>query len=106
MSAIYKRTNPTKPARAGDDIRYGENVSTTVYTSIVLLLRKLRIAEDAGNMARVNNIITDTTPYRAESGEELKSLLMKVKEESEKVVLKFNIQKMKIMVSSPIIHGK
>ena len=37
----------------------------------------------------------------AESGEELKSLLMKVKEESEKVGLKFNIQKIKIMASSP-----
>ena len=39
----------------------------------------------------------------AESKEELKSLLMKVKEESEKVVLTFNIQKMKIMASGPII---
>ena len=38
----------------------------------------------------------------AESGEELKSLLMKVKEESEKVGLKLNIQEMKIMVSGPI----
>ena len=46
----------------------------------------------------------------AESKEELKSLLMKVKEESEKVGLKFNIQKTKIMASSPItswqINGK
>ena len=39
----------------------------------------------------------------AESEEELKSLLMKVKEESEKVGLKLNIQKMKIMASGPII---
>ena len=39
----------------------------------------------------------------AESDEELKSLLMKVKEENEKVGLKFNIQKMKIMASGPII---
>ena len=44
----------------------------------------------------------DTTPI-AESEEELKSLLMKVKEESEKVGLKFNIQETKIMTSSPII---
>ena len=44
---------------------------------------------------------TDTT-LMAESEEELKSLLMKVKEESEKVGLKLNIQKMKIMASSPI----
>ena len=43
----------------------------------------------------------DTT-LMAESEEELKSLLMKVKEESEKVGLKFNIQKMKIMASGPI----
>ena len=42
----------------------------------------------------------------AESEEELKSLLMKVKEESEKVGLKLNIQKTKIMASSPIIRGK
>ena len=44
----------------------------------------------------------DDTTLIAESKEELKSLLMKVKEESEKVDLKLNIQKMKIMASSPI----
>ena len=44
----------------------------------------------------------DDTTLMAESKEELKSLLMKVKEESEKVGLKLNIQKTKIMVSSPI----
>ena len=43
-----------------------------------------------------------TLPLMAESEEELKSLLMKVKEESEKVGLKLNIQKMKIMASGPI----
>ena len=43
-----------------------------------------------------------TPPLRQKSEEELKSLLMKVKEESEKVSLKFNIQKTKIMVSGPI----
>ena len=42
----------------------------------------------------------------AESEEELKSLLMKVKEESEKAGLKLNIQKTKIMASGPIAHGK
>ena len=45
---------------------------------------------------------TDDTNLIAESEEELKSLLMKVKEESEKVGLKLNIQKTKIMASSPI----
>ena len=44
----------------------------------------------------------DDTTLTAESEEELKSLLMKVKEESEKVGLKLNIQKTKIMASSPI----
>ena len=50
-----------------------------------------------------NNLrYADGTTLMAESEEELKSLLMKVKEESEKVGLNFNIQKMKIMASSPI----
>ena len=51
----------------------------------------------------INNLIyEDDTTITAESEEELKSLLMKVKEESEKVGLKLNIQKTKIMASSPI----
>ena len=48
----------------------------------------------------------DDTTLMAESEEELKSLLMKVKEESEKVGLKLNIQKMKIMATGPSLHGK
>ena len=53
---------------------------------------------------RNNNNLTfaDDTTLMAESEEELKSLLMKVKEESEKVGLKLNIQKTKVMASSPI----
>ena len=51
-----------------------------------------------------------TLPFMAESEEEIKSLLMKVKEKSEKVDLKLNIQKTKIMASGPItsweIHGE
>ena len=51
----------------------------------------------------INNLrYADTTNLMAESEEELKSLLMKVKEESEKVGLKLNIQKTKIMASGPI----
>ena len=51
----------------------------------------------------INNLrYTDDTTLMAESREELKSLLMKVKEESEKVGLKLNIQKTKIVASSPI----
>ena len=50
-----------------------------------------------------NNLsYADDTTFMTESKEELKSLLMKVKEESEKVGLKLNIQKMKIMASGPI----
>ena len=48
----------------------------------------------------------DDTTLMAESEEELKSLLMKVKEESEKVGLKLNIQKTKIMASGPITSGQ
>ena len=51
----------------------------------------------------INNLrYADDTTLMAESKEELKSLLLKVKEESEKVGLKLNIQKMKIMASGPI----
>ena len=51
----------------------------------------------------INNLrYADDTTLMAESEEELKSLLMKVKEESEKVGLKLNIQKTKIMTSAPI----
>ena len=52
---------------------------------------------------KINNLrYADDTTLMAESKEELKSLLMKVKEESEKVGLKLNIQKTKIMASGPI----
>ena len=55
----------------------------------------------------INNLrYADDTTLMAESEEELKSILMKVKEESEKVGLKFNIQKTKIMASFPSLHGK
>ena len=51
----------------------------------------------------INNLrYSDDTTLMAESGEELKSLLMKVKEESEKIGLKLNIQKIKITATSPI----
>ena len=52
---------------------------------------------------KINNLrYADDTTCMAESEEELKSLLMKVREESKKAGLKFNIQKMKIMAHSPI----
>ena len=55
----------------------------------------------------INNLrYADETTLMAESEEELKNLLMKVKEESEKAYLKLNIQKIKIMASGPTLHGK
>ena len=65
---------------------------------------KLDEAQAGIKIARrnINNLrYADDTTLMAESEEELKSLLMKVKVESEKVGLKFNIQKMKIMTSGP-----
>ena len=59
-------------------------------------------AQAAIKIAGRNNLrYADDTTFMAESEEELKSLLMKVKVESEKVSLKLNIQKMKIMASGP-----
>ena len=72
---------------------------------IVLSHISLEEAQSGIKIARrnINNLIyADNTTLMAESEEELKSLLMKVKEESEKVGLKLNIQKTKIMASSPI----
>ena len=66
-------------------------------------------AQDGIKLARrnINNLrYADDTTLIAESEEELKSLLIKVKEESENVDLKLNIQKMKIMASSPITSWK
>ena len=55
----------------------------------------------------INNLrYADDTTLMVESEEELKRLLMKMKERSEKAALKLNIQKMKIMASGPSLHGK
>ena len=69
----------------------------------------LEEAQGAIKMAgrNINNLrYADDTTLMAESEEELKSLLKKVKEESEKVGLKLNIQKTKIMACGPSLHGK
>ena len=68
-------------------------------------MRRLEEAQVRIKIARrnINNLrYVDDTTLMAESEEELKSLLMKVEEESEKVGLKLNIQKTKIMASGPI----
>ena len=71
------------------------------------ILRNARLEEAQAGIKiagrNINNLrYADDNTFMAESEEELKSLLMKMKEESEKVGLKFNIQKTKIMASSPI----
>ena len=79
--------------------------SFNLYAEYVMRNAGLEEAQAGIKIARrnINNLrFADDTTLMAESEEELKSLLMKVKEESEKVGLKFNIQKTKIMASSPI----
>ena len=67
-------------------------------------LSQVEIKITARNISNLRYV--DDTTLMAENRKELKSLLMKVKEESEKTDLKLIIQKMKVMASSPIIHGK
>ena len=76
-----------------------------LYAEYIMRNAGLEEAQAGIKIARknINNLrYADDTTLMAESEEELKSLLMKVKEESEKVGLRLNIQKMKIMASSPI----
>ena len=75
------------------------------YAEYIMRNAGLEEAQAGIKIARrnINNLrYADDTTLFAESNKELKSLLMKVKEESEKVGLKLNIQKMKIMTSGPI----
>ena len=76
-----------------------------LYAEYIMRNAGLDEAQAGINIARrnINNLrYSDDTTLMAESKEELKSLLMKVKEESEKVGLKLNFQKTKIMASGPI----
>ena len=76
-----------------------------LYAAYIMLTAMLDEAQVRIKIAgrNINNLrYADDTALMAESEDELKSLLMKVKEESEKVCLKLNIQKTKITVSSPI----
>ena len=80
-----------------------------LYVEYIMRNARLDEAQAEIKIARrnIDNLrYADDTTLMAESQEELKSLLLKVKEESEKVGLKVNIQKTKIMASHPIIHGK
>ena len=80
-----------------------------VYAEYIMRNAGLEEAQAGIKIARknINNLrYADDTTLVAESEEELKSLLMKVKEESKKVGLKCNIQKTNIMASGPITHVK
>ena len=81
----------------------------SLYEEYIMRNARLDEAQTGIKIARrnINNLrYTDDTTLMAESEEELKSLLMKVKEESEKVGLKLNNQKTKIMASGPITSWK
>ena len=92
----------------GKGVRQGGILSPclfNLYAEYIIRNARLDEAQDGIKIARrnINSLrYADDTTLMAESKEELKSLLMKVKEESEKAGLKFNIQKTKIMASSPI----
>ena len=92
----------------GKGVRQGCILSPCLFNFYAeYIMRNARLEEtQAGIKIAGRNInhlrYADDTTLREESEEELKSLLMKVKEESEKSALKLNIQKMKIMVSDPI----
>ena len=80
-----------------------------LYTEYIMQNARLDEAQAGIKIAgkNINNFrYADDTTLMAESEEELKSLLMKVKEESEKPGLKLNIQKTKIMAFGPITSGK
>ena len=94
--------------QTGKGVRQGCILSSYLfnfYAEYIMRNAGLEEAQAGIKIARrnINNLkYADDTTLRAESEEKLKSLLMKVKEETEKVGLKLNIPKMKIMISGPI----
>ena len=96
----------------GKGVRQGCILSSclfNLYAEYIMRNPGLDEAQAGIKIARrnINNLrYADDTTLMAESKEELKNLLMRVKEESEKVGLKLNIQKMKIMAAGPNLHGK
>ena len=96
----------------GEGVRQGCILSPCLfnfYAEYIMRNARLDKTQAGIKIARrnINNLrYADDTTIIAESKEKLKSLLMKVKEESEKVGLKLNIQKIKIIASVPKHHGK
>ena len=84
-------------------------LSPCLYAEYIMRNARLDEAQARIKIARrnINNLrYADDITFMAESEEELKNLLMKGKEEREKIGLKLNIQKMKIMASGTITHGR
>ena len=85
------------------------NISKLLFAEYIMRNAGLEEAQAEIKIARrnINNLrYADDTTLMAESEEELKCFLMKEKEQSEKVDLKLNIQKTKVMHSVPSLHGK
>ena len=107
-ATVRTRHGTTDWFRIGKELHQGCILSPclfNLYAEYIMRNAGLEEAQARIKIARrnINNLrYADDTTLMAESEEELKSLLMKVKEESEKVGLKLNIQKMKIMASGPI----
>ena len=118
LGNLYAGQEATVRTRHGttDWFRIGKEGQSCILSSWLFNLYPEHIMKNAGlneaqtgiKIAGSNNNLryTDDATLMAESEEELKSLLMRVKEESEKAGLKLNIQKLKLWHSVPILHGK
>ena len=108
-ATVRTRHGTTDWFQIGKGVRQGCKLSPcllNLYAEYIMRNAGLEEAQAGIKIAgrNINNLRYGT--LTAESEEELKSLLMKVKEESEKVGFKLNIHKRKIMASGPIIHGQ
>ena len=108
-TTVRTRHETTHSFQIGKGVRQGCILSPCLFNFYAeYIMRNAGLEEGQAGIKiaerNINNLrYADDTTLTAESKEELKSLLMKVKEESEKVGLKLNFQKTKIMASSPII---
>ena len=107
MQDKKQQVEPNKEQQIGSKLgkEYIKAVLSNLHAEYIMRNIGLDEAQDGIKITRrnINNLrYADNTSFMAERKEELKSLLMKVKEESEKVGLKFNIQKTKIMASGTI----
>ena len=104
---VRSRRETTDCFKIGKDVRQGYILSPCLFNLYAEYIKRNAALDEAQagvKIARrnINNLRCEMCTLMAESEEELKSLLIKVKEESEKVGLKLNIQTTKIMASSPI----